>query len=259
MRECAGACEPQVMRDLVGLTAQPDNDGGTHVGVRQHAGQSSAQLLGVGTDGMPAALAVRKRHNAIDVGRQGFTRVAGGNRGHGVRGAIGSGHYGDVVARAGAAIFPGIAEKRGDFARRNGQRTLVRGEIVIESNLLKREIVRMDVSAEPYIRAGAPNHLAIAAHRLAGGNGPQGDLVAGRNRLQHGDRHATGADDRSGSETHSRDRHIVGGVQSNRRVFRGRRRQKRQSNPCFPFAFGCLAPAQRTRAVSMAFSPVKTL
>ena len=84
--------------------------------MRQDTAQGAAELLDIGTGGVSAAVAVGECHHAIHGGRQGFARIAFGHAPGGVGGAIAGRHHGDVVARAHAAVFAHVAEKRGRVA-----------------------------------------------------------------------------------------------------------------------------------------------
>ena len=77
----------------------------------QHPGQRTLQLRRIGTDRMPAAFAVWKRDDAVDIRGQRFTRVARRDQLGRVCRAVAGRDYGDIVPCSGAAILARVAQE----------------------------------------------------------------------------------------------------------------------------------------------------
>src|ERR1035438_6886646 len=88
-----------------------------------------------------------------------------------------SGHDGDIVARAHAAILADVPHERG-FRGARRQRRFRRWKFVIESQFLESQIVRVNVPAGRDLRRRAPDALTVALHLCPRVNRAQGDLVA---------------------------------------------------------------------------------
>ena len=212
---------PQVVVDLVGFASQPQNHRGRNIGMHQHAAQRAPQLIHVGTERVPAALAVGEGHHAVHVGGQSLVPVAVGDQLGGVGRAIAGRHHGDVVASAHAAVFARVAQEGGRF-RRLRQRGFRRGELVLERQLFEAEVMGVDMAAGFDRRGGASDGLAVPLHHGARGDVTQRKLVAGGDGVQRHHAHSVHAQFGAGRNGHARDCHVVGGVQMNGRIF-GRR------------------------------------
>src|ERR1700722_7003411 len=131
--------------------------------MRQHAGQSALELLGVGANGVAAAFSVRKGDDPINIGGQLVPGEAVRDQFSGVRRAVAGRHYGNIVARADPAILAWISKE--GRARLAGSQRNLRGWIfVIEVELFKSQIVRVHVAARLDDRRGAADDLAVASH-----------------------------------------------------------------------------------------------
>ncbi len=201
------------MIDLVALAAQADNQRGRNIRVHQHAAERAPQLIHVGTEGVPAAFAVGKRDDAIDIGRQRLAIVAARDQVRRVRRAIAGRHHGDVVTRAHAAILARVAEERGGIRACCRHGRFRSREFVVEHQFLEGEVVGVDVASGLDGNLGAADHLPVALHGFAGGDVPQRDLVAGGDGVGRAHRDAVHAKLGAGGQGHAGDRDVVGGVQ----------------------------------------------
>ncbi len=209
------------MLDLVHLAAQAQYYRGRDVGVRQHPGQRAPKLFGIRPDGVAATFAVREGHHAIHVGRQRFAVEAARDQLGSMRGAVAGGHHGDIVARAHRAIRARITEKRGSIAARR-QRRFARWKFVVELQFLERQVVRVDVLSRLDSLPGAADDLPVAPHDFARMNRAERDLVAGWNGFARDQRPAIDFQCGPGGKRHASDRHVVGGMQMDYGIFRGR-------------------------------------
>ena len=113
----------QIMIDLVDFAAQAEDDRRRNVRMHQHAAQRAPQLIDIGADGVSAAFAVRKGHNAIDIRRQRLRPHSSRDRFRRMRRAVAGRHHRDVVPRAHAAVLARVArEKCGHGASGSGIR-----------------------------------------------------------------------------------------------------------------------------------------
>ena len=165
-RSTARTARTQVVVDLVILAPQPQDDCRRNVRMHQDAAQRAAQLVHIGPHGVAAAVAVREGHHAIHSRRQRLALVAPRDPFRRVRRTIAGGHHGDVVSRADPPVLAQVAEKGGSVLAGLRERLVHYRKLVIQVELFEGEVVSVNVASGCHPLAGAPDHLAVAPHRL---------------------------------------------------------------------------------------------
>ncbi len=182
--------------DLVGFAAQAHHQHAAEVGMRGVAGERALQDLHAQALGVHAAAgAVRERDDAVHVGegRQRFGMVLArevvGDRAGGRGRAVHAGQDADVVARGDTAVGALDAHEGGFAPGGLGLHVGAEGVVAREvaPAVAHAEVVRVHVLAGRDRLAGEADDLVVAAHRLAGGDGARGDLVARGDQPPDGD------------------------------------------------------------------------
>jgi hypothetical protein len=156
---------------------------------------------------------MREGNDAIDVGRQRFAFIAARDELGGVGGAVGSGDYGDVVPRTGAAVLAGVAEKGRAVGWRGGKREVVRRVLVVEVDLFKSYIVSVDVLPGFYGAGGASDDLAVPAKHTSLFNAFEGDFVADGDGGSDRNIARIDANGLAGGERDARNRYVIRGME----------------------------------------------
>jgi hypothetical protein len=208
--------------DLVRLAAQADDQHAGEVGMPRVTAQRAPQHLQfLAVAGRGAAHAVGEGDHTVDVreGCQGFgVDVAAevvGDRPRGGGRAVHAGQHADVVARGHTPVgahdaFEG-GRRVGMNRRHDAGARLVRALEVGEGQVVGVHML----AGRDGLRGGADD-LAIAPHRLTGGDGAAGHLVAGRHQAR--DHHGAFSGERGTAEQlPPRDDDVVGRVDADDR------------------------------------------
>ncbi len=209
--------------DLVGLAAQPDQQQRAEVGMPRVAAERAPQdlqRLAFAVGG--AAGAVSQRDHAVDI-RVALQRarvdVAAEMVGDGPRHrgrAVDAGEHADVVARGHAAIGAHDALEGGRLGHVGGGRDALPHRMVARE-VAELQVVAVHMLAGRDVHPRHADHLVVAPHRLAGGDGAHRQLVARRHQAGDGD--AFAVDARAAQQLHACDDHVVRGMDADHRQY----------------------------------------
>ncbi len=138
----------------------------------QHACDRPPELIHVGTEHVPATVPVGKRHHPVDAIRQWFARITRGDQLGRMSRTVAGRHHRDVIPRTGTAVLARIAEKPGGVRGRRRQRAFRVRKLIVELDVLKRDVVRVDVPPGFDGHARASHHLPVADDAFALSNRP---------------------------------------------------------------------------------------
>ncbi|MNE28428.1 hypothetical protein D3C80_1218690 [compost metagenome] len=203
--------------DLVGFTAQANDQHGREIGVHGITGQGAAQQaqrLAAGVHGAPGT--VGQCYYTVDV-RVGSQRLGvdvpaemiGHGPGHGRR-AVHRSQDADIIAGGDSAIAAHDAFKEGFSGWRHMG---IDAKGVIAGKIAHLHIVHMHVLTGFDRLRGKADNLPVATHRLALLHALGRNLVPGRNRLLHGD--CFGLQPQAFRQGLARNQYIVQGIEAN--------------------------------------------
>ena len=174
------------------------------------------QLPRIGSDGVPAPFAVRKRHHSVDIRGEGACRKMRGNKLGSMRGAIAGGCNSDVVARSDTSVRASLSEKSRNVLGDTPQRSLLlrgSGEL---SRRKKRQVVQVDMFAGLDRGSCDTDGAAVTDQVRTCWDIAKGELVTCGNECSN--RHAESADEYHCTwiQRHASDSYVIRGMQTDR-------------------------------------------